>query len=529
MLLFGCNAKENVDLLVYNANIYTVDKNFSMVEAFAVKDGRFIEVGTTAQILSKYSSDTELDMKGTTIFPGFHDAHCHLTSLGKNFSFVNLRGSTSYDEVLERVATYNDTYKTEWIVGMGWDQNLWQNPIFPTNEELNILYPNTPVVLKRIDGHAIIANEAAIKSVNLKLNDARILKGEAPIKNGKFTGIFLENCADIFKNAIPEPTDEEMKEYILEAAKECYKYGLTSVSDAGLPLSAIQMLDSLHKSGHLSLRIDAWLEPSDENFEHFKSPFRSDRLTVNCVKLYMDGALGSRGAWMLHPYNDDSLTTGIQVTANDKFHYFCQKAYDAGMQVATHCIGDAAVKNTINLYSFFLKGENDLRWRIEHAQIVASEDFENFKKYSIIPSVQPIHAVSDMNWAAVRVGDRLSGGYSNKELMKQVGWIAFGTDFPIEDVNTINNFFAAVYRKNLDFQPDGGFLTENAVSREDALRAMTIWAAKASFDENYKGSIEQGKWADFVVLDRDIMKVDEKDIPETKVIEVYIAGEKMKL
>ncbi|MCL2074055.1 MAG: amidohydrolase [Marinilabiliaceae bacterium] len=527
IVMVRCSTKENVDLLIFNARIYCVDDQFSIAEAFAVKGGRFIDVGTTSEIRSKYRSLNEIDMKGAPIYPGFHDAHAHFVSLGKSFSFVNLRGATSYQEVLDRVADYFETFKPEWIVGIGWDQNLWQNPIFPSNEELNMLYPTTPVVLKRIDGHALIANETAIARIGIEPNDPTVLSDEAPIKNGKFTGIFLENIADRFKNAIPEPTEKELTGFILEAAKECYKYGLTSVSDAGLPLSSIELIDKLQQEGLLSLRIDAWLQPSEENFERFKSPYRTEKLTVNCVKLYMDGALGSRGAWMLRPYDDDVSTTGIEVISDDLFMEYCQKAYSAGLQVATHCIGDAAVKNAIKLYANFLKGENDLRWRIEHAQIVTNEDFENFKKYSIVPSVQPTHATSDMFWAPERVGNRIKNGYAYKKLKEQMGWIAFGTDFPIEEVNPIQTFFAAVFRKNLNFEPDSGFQTENALSREDALRAMTIWAAKASFDENLKGSIENGKWADFVVLNKDIMIVDERQIPDTKVVAVFIDGIKM--
>jgi predicted amidohydrolase YtcJ len=241
----------------------------------------------------------------------------------------------------------------------------------------------------------------------------------------------------------------------------------------------------------------------------------------------MDGALGSRGAWMLAPYADDPATVGIPVISDRQFLDYCQRAYDAGLQVATHCIGDAANRRALDLYAHFLKGENDLRWRIEHAQIIAPGDFEKFKDYSIIPSVQPTHATSDMFWAAERIGSRLQRGYAWQELKDQLGWIPFGTDYPVEEVNPLYTFFAAVFRKNLDFLPQGGFQTENAVSREDALRAMTIWAAKASLDEGVKGSIEPGKWADFIVLDRDIMTAEEQDIPGTKVVSIYIAGEKI--
>ena len=528
MTMFGCKTKEQVDLLIYSAQIYTVDDDFSIAESFAVKNGRFVAVGSTDEIRSRYTSNNELDMKGALVYPGFHDAHCHFSSLGKSLSFVNLKGATSYKEVLDRVAAHYSAYPSEWIMGVGWDQNLWQDKQFPTNKKLNLLYPKIPVILKRIDGHAIIANEEAIRRVGLKPESADINRDEALIKNGTFTGLFLENTADRFKNAIPEPTTEEQIEFILRAADQCYKYGLTSVSEAGLPLSSIQLLDTLQQTGRLKLRIDAWIEPSDDNFKRFNAPYRTDRLTVCCLKLYMDGALGSRGAWMLAPYSDEPTTSGIRVISDEQFVEYCKWAYNAGFQVATHCIGDAANRNVLNIYGKTLKGENDLRWRIEHAQIVAPEDFENFKKFSIVPSVQPTHATSDMFWAIDRVGsDRLQGGYAYQKLKNQSGWLPFGTDFPIEEINPIYTFFAAVFRKNLDFLPESGFQMENSLSREDALRAMTIWAAKSSFDESHKGSIEPGKWADFVILDRDIMTINEQDIPETRVLSVFISGEKI--
>ena len=393
MGLLGCMAKEQADLLVYHAQVYTVDEQFSIAEAFAVKNGRIAAVDHSGDLRHRYSFKQELDVQGASVYPGFRDAHCHFISLGKSLSVANLKGATSYQEVLKRIAAHHATHPSEWITGAGWDQNLWPELHFPTNEEINRLYPNTPVVLKRIDGHAIVANKEAIRRVGIKV--------------------------------------------------------------------------------------------------------------------------------------DDPSTSGIRVITDEQFLACCQKAFDAGLQVATHCIGDAASRNTLKLYSHFLKGENDLRWRIEHAQIVSPEDFETFKKYAIIPSVQPTHATSDMSWAIDRVGLRIKGGYAYHDLKNQLGWLPFGTDFPIEEVNPIHTFFAAVYRKNLDFLPEAGFQPENALSREDALRAMTIWPAKASFDEARKGSLEPGKWADFVILNNDIMTAPEHDLPSTQVIATYIAGQKM--
>ncbi|MDR2585992.1 MAG: amidohydrolase, partial [Prevotellaceae bacterium] len=490
MTLFGCTCKEQVDLLVYDATIYTVNHDFALAQAFAVNEGRFVAVGTTNEIRAKYISDNEIDMRGAPVYPGFNDAHCHFVSLGKRFSIADLRGATSYAEVLERIAAHHEASPSEWIVGAGWDQNLWPDKSYPTNKELNKLYPNTPVVLNRVDGHATIANEEAIRRVGIKVGDSSILPGEALVQNGKFTGLFREFTADRLWYAVPDADVAEQINQILSAAAFCYELGLTSVSDAGLPLSAIELIDTLQQSGRLQMRVDAWISPTDENFERFKAPYRTYHLNVSCLKLYLDGALGSRGAWMLTPYQDEPSSKGIPVTTDQQFLTYCQKAFDAGLQVATHCIGDAANRRALELYATFLKEENDLRWRIEHAQIIAPEDFDLFKKYSIVPSVQPTHATSDMFWAVDRVGERIKGAYAFQQLKDQLGWIPFGTDFPVEEVNPIYTFFAAVFRKNLDFLPKDGFQMENAVTREDALRAMTIWAAKASFDETQKGSIE---------------------------------------
>jgi len=530
MAIVGCSKVEQVDLLVFNAHVYTVDGHFSRAEAFAVREGRFVAVGSTEEIRRRYISDNKIDMGGAALYPGFHDAHSHFVSLGSRFLFAELRGAASYQEVLDRVAAHYMAYPSEWIVGVGWDQNLWKDKRFPTNKELNRLYPKTAVVLRRVDGHAVVANEEAIRRAGITLSDAAVRKGEAMVKNGAFTGIFLEGTADRIYGNASNPPMEEQAALILRAAELCVRLGLTSVSDSGLPLWAIQLIDTLQQQGRLSLRVDAWIEPSEANFERFRAPYRTDRLTVSCLKLYLDGALGSRGAWMLEPYSDDPANSGIPVMTDEEFLDYCQRAYNAGLQVATHCIGDAANRRALNHYATLLKGENDLRWRIEHAQIIAPEDFDLFRKYSIVPSVQPTHATSDMFWAIDRVGkERLLGGYANQRLKEQLGWLPFGTDFPVEEVNPIHTFFAAVFRKNLDFLPQEGFQMENAFSREDALRAMTIWPAKASFDEHVKGSIEPGKWADFVVLDRDIMTAPEREIPGTQVISVYISGEKMAL
>jgi predicted amidohydrolase YtcJ len=279
--------------------------------------------------------------------------------------------------------------------------------------------------------------------------------------------------------------------------------------------------------GSLKLRTDVWLTPNSDNLERFTTEYKNNRLRIGAIKLYVDGALGSRGALMIKPYSDMPGNKGISVITREDFMEMCKWAYDHKFQVATHCIGDAANREALTVYSQFLPEGNDLRWRIEHSQIIAKDDLDLFGKYKIVPSIQPTHATSDMLWADERLGERISDAYIYKQLLSQMGWLPSGTDFPVEQVNPVYTFFAAVFRKNLDFIPEEGFQMENALSREEALRSMTIWAAKASFEENIKGSLEPGKFADFIVLDRDIMTEEEKSVPGTKVKMTYLAGEKV--
>ncbi len=524
-LLFSCNMKQKVDLLVYNARVYTVDSIFSTVEAFAVKDGKIIECGSDDYILGQYSADSYLDCEYKFLYPGFNDAHCHFLSLGRSLNIADLRGAESAQEVVARVKRFASGRSLRVITGEGWDQNLWQSKEFPDNELLNREFPDIPVVLKRIDFHAVLVNEAAIKALGITPESESIPAGEAIIKNGKFTGVFLEGTGDRFKDIIPEPTEEEFDKIIETAQNECLKYGLTSVSDADQTFDGIEAISKRSASGLLKLRMDVWLSPSKKNLDNYTHPYRSERLNISTLKLYLDGALGSRGAWLLEPYSDDRSTYGIRVLSRAQFREYCEWAYSRGFQVATHCIGDAACREALQVYGDVLGEGNSRRWRVEHSQIIAEGDFDLFGKFSITPSVQPTHATSDMFWADERLGERIKRAYAYKRLLEQNGWLPSGTDFPIEEVNPINTFYSAVYRKNSKMEPAEGFQMENALTREEALRSMTIWAAKASFDEDVKGSIEPGKYADFVILDRDIIKCPENEILRTKVLKTFIGGE----
>ncbi len=520
---------EKADLIIKNARVYTVNDSFAVVNSFAVKDGVFLEVGNEEQISGKYSAERVIDLEGKPVYPGFIDGHCHFYHYGVNkLRYADLVGTESFNEILAILKNHHDENPAEWLLGRGWDQNDWPVKKFPTNEELNNLYPDTPVVLTRIDGHAVVANEEAIKRTGLEKEN--IPKGEAIYEDSEFTGVFLEGTADRIKEKIPEPEREEKKQALLTAQEDCFAVGLTSVFDAGLDKPVIEIIDSLQKAGELKMRMDVMLTPNEENINSYvkKGHYKTDRLHIHSIKLYADGALGSRGACLLEPYSDAPDTYGILVKSPDYYREMFEMAYDNNYQVNTHAIGDSAVRFLLNEYSKYLDEDNDRRWRIEHAQIVHPDDFQKFGKFNVIPAIQATHATSDMYWADERIGEaRMKGAYAFKDLMEENGWIVNGTDFPIENISPLYTFYASVARKDLEGYPEEGFQMENALSRENTLRSMTIWAAKGSFEEEEKGSIEPGKKADFVVLDRDIMQVKEEKIPETEVLKTFSAGEKV--
>lgn len=524
----ACSTRRTVDLVLYNAIVYTIDADFSLCEAFAVQDGRFIETGTAEYILGKYKGRREVDAKGLPVYPAFNDAHSHFLQVAEGLRYVDLRGAASVHEVTDRLKDHYNKYKPAFIVGDGWDQTLWADPSLPLNDALNEAFPDIPVYLRRVDFHAIWVNDRAIRLAGLTENDPDIPRGEALYRpgSGKFTGVFLENTYERINANIPPMDRETQIECIKEAQELCFSWGLGSVTDAGLPLCSIELFDSLAKSSTLKLRLDIWMNPSEENFTHFPRPYRSDRLSVSAVKIYIDGALGSAGALLFEPYSDNPASFGIQVTPDGTFLAICKKASDAGFQVATHAIGDKGVSKVLDLYTPFLAPDNDLRWRIEHSQVVAPKDFVRFSELNVVPSIQPTHATSDMGWAATRLGPvRVKGAYACKRLIETIGWAPFGTDAPVESINPLYTFFSAVTRMNADMQPEGGWQSEDAVSRENALRGMTIWAAKGNFEETKKGSIEKNKAADFIIWSGDLMTLPAAEILSTHCMATYINGE----
>lgn len=523
----SCHIKKHADLVVFNAKVYTVDSAFSVIEAFAISNGKIIATGTTEEILKDFKAVEEIDAEGKAVFPGFIDAHAHFLRYGQGLQNVDLVGTKSWAEIVEKVKVYADTNPEGWIIGRGWDQNDWPIQEFPDKSLLDSLFKNRPVVLSRVDGHAVITNQFALDSAGI-VPGLKLTGGEIVEKNGKLTGILIDNAADLVSSKIPVFNRKKTENALLDAAQNCFAVGLTTIDDCGIDFEDVLLIDSLQKTGDLKMRLYVMLSDVQKNYDFLfkRGKIKTDFLNVRSFKVYGDGALGSRGACLLQPYSDMKSHTGFLLSDPQHFVEVAQKIASHDFQMCTHAIGDSANRTILKIYADVLKGKNDKRWRIEHAQVINPEDFKLFGDNNIVPSVQPTHATSDMYWAKDRLGnERVKSAYAYQQLLQQNGWLPLGTDFPVEGINPINTFYAAVVRKDLENFPKNGFQKENALSREEAIRGMTIWAAKANFEEKEKGSIEVGKLADFVILDQDLMETSENQIPKTKVIQTFISGQ----
>ncbi len=527
---YSCSSKEKVDLFVYNATIYTVDSSFSTTEAMVIKDGKIIATGKTADLEKKYEAKEKTDAGGKFIYPGFIDAHAHFVGYGLGLQTADLTGTTSWEDILHRLAEFaKGLPKDQWLVGRGWDQNDWDIKEFPSNEKLNELYPDRPVILERVDGHASIANQRALELAGIKAGD-KITGGELEVKNGKLTGILVDNAVNLVASRIPAVTDAQYKMSIQQAERNCFAVGLTTVDDCGLNAADAEAINQLQENGDLKMRMYVMLSDAKANYDYLekKGPIKTARLNVRSFKVYGDGALGSRGACLLKPYSDKPGYSGFLLSNPAHFDSVANWISQHGFQMCTHAIGDSGNRTMLNIYAKYLKGKNDQRWRIEHAQVIDQHDFNLFGENSIIPSVQPTHATSDMYWAGDRLGnERVKGAYAYKQLLQQNGWLPLGTDFPVEDISPFKTFYAAVIRKDAKGWPEKGYQIENALTRTEALKGMTIWAAKANFEEKEKGSLESGKFADFIILDNDIMQAGEKELLQLRVLKTYVNGEKV--
>ena len=527
-VLISCIPEQQAaDLIITNANIYTVNEKAPKAASFAVKDNLIIGIGTSKEINEQFQSQNVLDAEGKTILPGLIDAHCHFRNLAFFMQTVDLSGTTSFKEVIERVVAFQKDKNAEFIIGRGWDQNDWEVKEYPNKKELDALYPETPVALTRIDGHALLVNQAALDLAGIN-NKTAVSGGEIFKKNGRITGVLVDNAMNLVRETIPEMSLSKRVQALKDAESYCLELGLTTLTDAGLDRKTIELIDSLQQNDELKIKVYAMVSMSPENLDYYleKGISKTDRLNVRSFKVYADGALGSRGATLKKPYSDREGHYGAMVTSLDDLSMIAKRLAKSRFQMNTHAIGDSANSYVLKTYAKELKSQTNRRWRMEHAQIIDPDEFDYFTE--IIPSVQPTHATSDMYWAEDRLGpDRIKGAYAYKTLLEINGRIALGTDFPVEKVNPMLTFYAAVARKDLSGYPEDGFQIKNGLSREETLKGMTIWAAYSNFEEKEKGSLEVNKFADFVILDQDIMTIPIKEVPNIKINGTYINGEKV--
>ena len=523
ILNLGCT-NNKADLIVINSKIYTANKSNEVAKSIAVRNGKIIDIDSI-NLDNKYEAKEILDANEKTILPGLIDSHCHFYNLGLDQQVVDLRGTTSFEEIIERLKVYDLNNESNVILGRGWDQNDWEIKQFPVNTQLNSIFKNKLVVLERIDGHAYIVNDNALQLAGIDENTL-VRGGLVLLKNNKPTGVLIDAPMSMVDKVLPEKTTKEKVNALKEAEEISFSYGLTTVDDAGLGMEIIDLIDSLHKSNELKIKIYAMVSVSKTNIQKLKKSgkIKTPKLNVRSFKVYGDGALGSRGAALKKPYCDDPHNYGFLRTDIKDLKYYANEIANMGFQMNTHAIGDSTVSVLLKEYQKVLNDIDDPRWRIEHSQVVDLNEF-NLYNDKILPSVQPTHATSDMYWAYDRLGERIEGAYAFKDLLSSSKRIALGTDFPVERVNPFHTFYSSIERKDLSGYPANGFQIENALSREETLKGMTIWGAYFNFEENEKGSIEKGKSADFIIIDQNIMEIEAAKIPNTKVLKTFVDGE----
>lgn len=528
-------ASQPAELIVTNARIYTVDESRPMVEALAVRGGRVLFAGSAGEAMALRGPATRvLDLDGRTVIPGMVDAHAHLLGLGEMLRNVDLVGTRSYDEVVARTTTRAKTLPAgAWVLGRGWDQNQWGDTRFPTHDALSRAIPDHPVVLGRIDGHAVLANAAAMRAAGVTAatkdpEGGRIVRDA----QGNPTGVFVDNAESLVTRAMPDLSRDEKRTAIRTAIAEMHRWGLVGMHDAGAGAEVLGIYEELGKAGQLDLRLYAMIADDSATIARAfaqgpRSALYDDHLWIRSVKLYADGALGSRGAALLEPYTDDPGNRGLLVSAPAHIQEVATRALRAGFQVNTHAIGDRGNRLVLDAYEAALKAAPaaDHRFRVEHAQILNHQDIPRFAALGVIPSMQAVHQTSDMYWAGNRLGvGRLLGAYAWRSLLATGVPVPNGSDFPVEQVNPLLSFHSAVTRQDVSNWPAGGWHAEQRMTRDEALKSMTIWPAYAAFQEQLMGSLTAGKLADFVVLDRDIMTVGDADILGTRVLATYIGG-----
>ncbi len=523
-------------MVLLNGTVYTVDGSGSVVEALAIDRDRVLAAGSTESIQSSFVGDTVIDLGGRPVYPGFIDAHAHLESLGSVLATINLMGTGSVEEIQRMIAgAASRKQPGQWILGRGWDQNRWSGKQFPNHRDLDAVSGESPVYLKRVDGHAVWVNNLVLElaGVSKETPDpegGRIIRD----RNGAPTGVFIDNAIQIITAVMPQPARDERTAMVELAVKECVRYGLTEVHDMGVDSIGVLVHKELAADGRLPLRVYVALDGLGEAWRWYQTRgpevgSSNNMLTIRAVKLYADGALGSRGAALLEPYSDDPPNRGLTLTSHGDLRNVVELALQTGFQVCVHAIGDRGNALTLDVYENAFKSLQvnglDARFRVEHAQILHPDDIPRFARLGVIPSMQPAHCTSDMYWAESRLGpDRVRGAYAWRTLLEAGSIIPAGSDFPVESPDPLRGFFSAVTRQDQDGWPEGGWYGLQRMTREEALKAFTIWGAYAAFQEETKGSLEPGKWADLVVLSKDIMTIPANEIPDVRVQLTVVGG-----
>ncbi len=524
----GNGGAEAADLVITGARIYTLDASRPTASALAARNGRILYVGDDAG--APIGAGTRhIDARGATIVPGFIDAHVHMQGLGDEIETFDLRNASTVAEAAAVVRNQAARRKPgEWIRGRGWDQTNWGGR-FPSADDLAAAAPANPVCLSRVDGHAVWVNRQALALAGITAETpdppgGRIVRTAA----GEPTGVLIDAAMVLVSRRIPPPTPAEIRRRIARAARECSRVGLTTVHDAGVTAEELDAYRDLLAHGELPIRVYAMIGGAGDLWRQYleRGPEIGDRLTVRAIKLIADGALGSRGAALIEPYSDDPGNTGLMMLTRDQIERVAREAKAHGFQVATHAIGDRANRTVLEAYGAALGGVNGLRFRIEHAQVVAPADFEMFRKFSIVASVQPTHATSDMRWAEARLGpERVKGAYAWRRFLDLGVAVASGSDFPAESPDPLPGFYSAITRQDRNGEPAAGWFPDQRMTREEALKSWTLGGAYAAFEEGSKGSLAVGKLADFVMLSADIMTVPPREILNAHVTMTVVGGE----
>ncbi len=528
LLAFACTEipKEKIDLIITDAKIYSLDADFSVQEALAIDAGKVVSIGSKADLLKRFEAQQVKSLAGAYIYPGFNDAHAHFVGYARGLRKVNLMGTRSWADALSRVVDFQKKYPSDYIIGRGWDQNDWEDKSYPHRRSLDSLFPETPVYLGRIDGHAAIINTAALEHAGLS-GDETLVGGTLLQDAQGFTGILIDNATDLI--TLPAMDAALQKEALLEAQANLFAQGVTSLTDAGLLAADIEFLQALYADSSLHIRVNAMVSDDSASLaKYLNAPIETPTLRVKSAKFYLDGALGSRGALLLEPYRDDTTNFGLQLKPASYFKMMADSLAQLGWQMCIHGIGDSANRLAVDLYSQALAGLEDRRWRIEHAQILHPDDQNKMVAAGIIPSIQPTHATSDMYWAEERIGaERMQYAYSAQSFLNLGAKLPLGTDFPVEDINPLYTLRSAYLRQDAKGYPIKGFRPEEALSFEETLRGMTQWGAYASFEEEQKGTLEVGKYADFVIFNKDLSTLSAQELSSLKVQATYLNGQEV--